>query len=246
MTTVNEGTTSLIPVETQNKLDQALEFFNSLREIKFTNQQEYERGTEKLSEIKGIINGIESDRKELVKPFNQKVKVINNAVKDVREKLENAEKVIKRGMSDYYIAEQRRQQEEQRRLEAEAEERRRREEEKARKEQEKADAYREQGRDEMADKAEARAQTSQEIADTLVAPVVENKAKQSGTSFTTVYRVEVTDSQKAISALTSNPLLAKYVTIDVKGVERLVAAQKGELSIDGIRIIKDVRVSQRR
>lgn len=236
---------NLIPTKTREKLDKALDYFNSLRSIKFTNQKEYETGDYVLSEIKGYINSIESDRKDLVKPLNDKVKSINDAVKVVREKLENAERVIKRGMSDYYVAERRRQQEEQRRLEAEAEERRRREEEKARKEREKEEAYREQGRDELADKAAARAQTSEEIADTHTAPIVENKAKLSGTSFITGYSVEVTDKHKAINSLSSNPFLTDYLTIDVKGLEKLVSAKKGDITIDGIKIIENIRVSKR-
>lgn len=238
--------TSLIPVETKNKLTKALEFFHSLKEVKFTNEEEYNNGVELCRSVKSHINQIDSDRKELVKPFNDKVGIINGECNGIIAKLKNAETVIKKGMGDYFQAKERKRIEDQRKLEAEAEEKRRKEAEKARAEAEKAEAYREQGREEMADKAEARAETAASTASTLVAPIVTNSAKVSGTSFKTVYKAEVMDAVTAAQSCLSNDMLKQYVSVDIKGIEKLANAMKGNLKVDGIRIVADTQVSIRK
>lgn len=235
----------LIPVETKEKLEQALEFFHSLKEVKFENDEQYKKGLELVKSVKKYIKEIDDDRKSLVKPFNEKVSEINGECNGVINKLKNAENVIKNGMGKYFREEEIKRIEAQRKLEAEAEKKRHQEAERARKEGEKAEAYREQGRDEMADKAEARAETAATIASTIVSPVVENSAKAKGTSFRTVYKVRVDDLTVAADFCLSNQLLVQYVQLDVKGIERLANAQKGKLEIPGIKIIEDTQVSIR-
>ncbi|MDD5060697.1 MAG: hypothetical protein PHN44_00230 [Candidatus Marinimicrobia bacterium] len=236
---------SLIPVETKEKIEKALEFFYTLKEVKFSNDQEYENGVELCRAIKQHIKVIDDDRKIIVKPLNDQVGEINGECNGVINKLKNAESVIKRGMGEYFAAKERRRIEDQRRLEAEAEERRRQEEEKARKEKQKAEAYRDQGRDEMADKAEARAETAASIASTVTAPIVENTAKVSGTTFKKVFKISVVDKKPAVESMLMNDILLQYISIDEKGLTRLVNAQKGNIEIPGIRITEDVQVGMR-
>ena len=236
----------LNPVETQKTLDEALEFFNSLKEVKFTNDEEYENGVQLCKEVKGYIKLIEDDRKKLVKPLNDKVKGINSPCKDVTGKLENAERVLKNGMAKYFREKEQKRIAEQKRLEAEAEERRRQEAARAERERAKSQAYRENGRDEMADKAEARAETAESIASTVVAPIVNNTAKVKGTSFTVKYKVAgITDKTSAVMHCLKNDVLANYIQIDIKGIERLANIQKGNLQIPGIQIVEDTQVSMR-
>lgn len=235
-------TTELIPVSTREKLEKALEFFNSLKEVKFTNQKEYDKGVELCKKIKSHIKEIEVDRRGLVKPYNDKVSEINKECKGVTSKLENGERVIKNGMNHFFQEQERKRIEHQRKLEAEAEAKRKAEEERARREAEKANQYREQGRDEMADKAEARAETAQTVADTIVAPIVENQAKTQGVSYKTVYKVIVEDEDRAILACVGNPVLRQYVSLDVKGLERVAQALKGGFECDGIRVVEDKQV----
>ena len=236
----------LIPVETQDKIEKALEFFHSLREVKFTNDEEYERGLELCKSVKSHIKEIDSDRKTLVQPYNDKVKDINGECNGVINKLKNAENVLKNGMGKYFQEKEQKRIAEQKRLNAEAEERRRQEEERARKEREKEDKYRDAGREEMADKAAARAETAETISSSITAPIVENTAKGKGASFKTVYVVEVFDKAKAVEACLTSNVLLPYIDINVKGLERLALTMKGQLSIDGIRIREDRQVSIRR
>lgn len=241
-TTQTTNSTSLIPVEKQEKIQKALEFFTSLREIKFTNQAEYDRGTELCKQIKAEIKTLEDDRTALVKPFNEKVNVINGTYKDVRSKLENAERVLKSGMSAFFQEQERKRIEAQKKLEAEAEAKRKAEEERAEKERQKAEQYRAEGREDMAAKAEARAETAEAVASTTVAPVVQNTAKVQGVTYKTVYKVIVEDQARAIVFCATNPMLSQYVTLDVKGLERVALAMKGKLTCEGLKVIEDKQV----
>ena len=122
---------------------------------------------------------------------------------------------------------------------------RRQEEERARKEAEKVQKYTEQGRPEMAEKAQARMDTAQNISQNIVAPIVQNTAKVGGTTFKKVYKVNVLDLKMAVKSCLENDILSNYVDLDVKGIERLANAQKGKLSIEGIQIVEDVQVGMR-
>lgn len=235
----------LIPVATKEKIEKALEFFYSLKEVKFTTDQEYENGVELCKSVKSHIKEIDKDRISLVKPYNEKVSSINGECNGVINKLKNAENVLKNGMSKYFQEKERKRIEEQKRLEAEAEKRRKQEEEKARREAAKEEQYREEGRDEMADNAKARAETSQSVAENITAPIVTNSAKMSGTSYRKTYKVTVVDKRAAALAMINNDILITYVYIDEKGLQRLASAQKGNLSINGIRITEDFNVSLR-
>jgi len=239
--------TSLIPIKTKEHIERALEFFHTLKEIRFTNEVEYENGILLCKSVKGHINIIDKDRKELVKPLNDNITEINGECNVVIKKLQHAEAVIKKGMAEYFQTKERQRIEEQKRLEAETEERRRKELERARREQEKADAYREQGREEMAQRAEARAETAASISKTVVAPIIQNMAKVAGTSFKVIYKIEVINKVDAIKACLSDEILVQYINIDIKGIERLANSptQKGKLSINGISVTEDTQVSMR-
>lgn len=236
---------SIIPLENFNRIKSALEFCDSLTEIKINTQEQYDNAVNICKQIKASSNSLESDRKELVKPFNDKVKSINDEYRNVTLKLDNAERVLKNGMAAFYREQERIRIEEQRKLEAEAEAKRRLAEERAAAELRKAEAYRDQGREEMAAKAEARAETAAAISTTIMAPIVDNAAKVSGVSYSVTYKAVIENSKSAVVACVNNAILENYVTIDIKGLERLCKAQKGRLQIDGIRFVEDRQVSVR-
>lgn len=236
---------SLIPAKTQNLLDEALEFFHSMKDVKFENDEQYDNGVELCKKVKTHLKNIEIDRKNLVKPFNDKLKLINSSCKHVTSKLENAERVLKNGMSKYFQIREQKRIAEQKRLEAEAEERRRQEQERARREAEKVEKYRKEGRNEMADRAEARKETAETISETITAPIVNNSAKVAGTSFKTVYRVNVKNKVDAIRNMVMNPILLGFIEINITGLEKAITALKGNIVIPGIEIIKDQQVSIR-
>jgi membrane protein involved in colicin uptake len=226
---MTEEITALIPVEKQNKIEKALEFFSSLREIKINSQSEYDNAVELCKKIKIENNALESDRKELVKPYKDKSSLIDKEYKAVRDKLENAERVIKNGMGTFFRIQEQKRLEDQRKLEAEAEAKRKAAEEKAAAERRKAEEYARQGREDMAAKAEARAATAEDVACNTVADVVENVAKTSGVSYRKVYKVSVINHGRAVAAMVANPVFHPYLVIDLPGFEKLVKASNGML-----------------
>jgi DNA repair exonuclease SbcCD ATPase subunit len=236
METATVGT-ELIPRTSIELMEAALEYLNSIREIIIKTQPEYEEAASVCKQIKGHINTLEKNRKELVEPYNKKVKAINDKYKEVTTKLQNGDGHIRQAMSAYYQEQERKRQEEQRKLQAEADEKRRKAEEAARKEAEKVEQYRQEGREEMAQKAEARMETAVEVATTTVAPEVEQK-KVSGISYRTEYECHVKDHKAAVLFCIDSPNFVGTVLIDIKAIERAAKAFKGKLSIPGIEIIE--------
>ena len=233
-------TQELIPVEAKQLMKQALEFVGTLTEIKTSTEQEYQNVVELCKSCKSLFKTLEEKRDSLVRPFNTQVDEINAEFKVVTSKLKNGEKVIKDAMSKYAQEQEPIRIEEQRKLNAIAEERRKKADEAAQKELDKANAYREQGRDEMADKAEARAETKIEVATTIVAPVVESKAKAQGASFKTTWTVRITDLRAAVLFCIDNPMFQNHVTLDTKALDRVAQAAKGNLPIPGIEVNKSL------
>lgn len=229
----------LIPLESQSKLEEAMEFFNSLREIKITNNQEYGNAGDMLIQIKSTINDIEADRKNIVSPFDKKVRAINAHYKLYRDKLENAESVLKRARQAFYAEQEKKRIEEQKKLEAEAEAKRKAAEEKAEAERRKAAEYEAQGRADMAAKAMARAETAESVAVNTVAPIVEKTDAGKGSSMREVFKLIVEDPVTAKRECLNNPVLCDYISLDVKGLERLANTSKGRIQIPGCRIIKE-------
>jgi len=230
----------LIPVEVKQEIEKGQCFLKKIVSVSFITEQDYKIGVDLCKEIKQLMNFLKEKKEEIYRPVKNDLDEINNAFYIIKE-LEDKEKVFKNGMGRFFQEKEQKRLAEQRRIEAEAAEVRRQQEERARKEAEKAAAYREQGRDKLADKAEARSEMAQTVAETVVAPIVENTAKAEGVSFTTVYQAEVTDKTAAIQQCLFNGILLPYVSIDLKGIERLAAAQKGALSIPGIRITESRR-----
>lgn len=237
---------SLIPEEKMDRLEKALQFLGEIETVTINSQSEYENADGLCKKVKAGYNSLEKDRKELVKPFKDKAKKIDTEYKFVKDKLLNAESALKRAMGTFYEEQKRKRLEEQKKLEAEAEEKRRKAEERAEAERLKAEQYRQQGREDMAQKAEARAETADAKATDHVAPVVEDTAKLSGTSFRTVYKVAVINEERAIQDMASNPFMIQFLSIDVKSLEKMVNSQKGKVRLpDGLMIKKDTTVAVR-
>lgn len=249
MATETTTTTELIPVEKQQSIENAskmiMEFLKGAKQIKITSQDEYDNSVEICKKIMAKIKELESDRVELVKPIKDQATKIDQRYREVRCVLENGESVFKSAMKVWFAEQERKRIEEQRKLEAEAEAKRKAEEERALKELQKAEEYRAQGREAMAEKAEARAETSINVAQSTVAQVVTNSAKVAGVGFRKVIKARIINEAKAKLSCCNNPVLSSYVTLDIKGLERLATAQKGNLQIDGIEFFEDFSTAVR-
>jgi hypothetical protein len=234
---MSEEIKDLIPLEAHDKIKDVFSFLNSIVEIKIDSEDQYKKAGEHLVDIKRSYNELEVMRKEVVKPLNDKVSGVNGYFKEYTEKLVKAEQTFKNGRLVWFTEQERKRIEEQKKLEAEAAEERRKAEEKAEAERIKAEAYREKGREDLADKAEARAETAETIAVNTVAQVVE-KIDTGKSSMREVYKVEIQDQKSALMAIANNAALSCFLKIDIAGLEKFANVTKGNLVIDGVRVYK--------
>ena len=228
-----EESKSLIPKKTLNLVQEALDFFGGLVEIKIKNDSENKIALEICKKIKQRYNTLETKRKELVKPYNDKVKRINGELKPTIEKLKNGETQFKSAMQIFDHEQEQKRLEDQRKLEAETEEKRRKEAEAARKEREKEEKYLRQGREEMADKAAARASTHEEVAVNTITPEIV-RAKPKGLSYRLKYQCRIGDLKAAVMHCLDDPQLKTHISVDLKSIEKLAESTKGAFKIPGI------------
>lgn len=234
----------LIPMEKQKKILATLEHCKGIQELAIESDEQNEACNEQVKELLKAKKDLEADRKELTQPLYDQQRAINDEYKPVTTALDNAAKVLKRGMTKYWQQQEAERKRKQQEAEARAAEARRKAEEKARKEREKAEQYREQGRTEMADKAAARADEAEDIAETTVATVVQN-TKPEGTTFREKWIAKEIDKKAAAIACASNPMLIGALEINLKALERVRAAMKTELPIPGIEWVReDVAVTR--
>ncbi len=116
---------SLISVEDQALLETTRERFTAIIEsaknFVVADDNGLERATDMVKVIKGGKSNLEIRRKELVGPYNEQVKIINNTFKKVSESADGAVKALGGQMTQYHLqveARLRKEEEERRRLEA--------------------------------------------------------------------------------------------------------------------------------
>lgn len=117
---------ALISVEDEALLDSTREQFVAIIEsasnFVVADDDGLERATDMVKVIKGGKSTLEKRRKEIVGPYNDQVKIINNTFKKVSESADGAVKALNGQMTQYHLqveARLRKEEEERRRLEAE-------------------------------------------------------------------------------------------------------------------------------
>lgn len=228
-----EQTTNLIPQDAEQKLAVALDYLTSIQGVTVTNQNEFEAANSVTAQLKGHIKNLEDKRLELVKPYKAKSKVIDDRFAVVRNALLNGATKIGAAVSAYRAVLERQRRQAQAIAGAAAEEKRKKEAAAAQKEIDKVKRYRTEGREEMAENAEARAVTHLDLAENTVAPVQES-VKLKGTSFVDHWTAEVTDFEKAVPACMASPFTRAAVKINDKELERAQRQAKGELKLEGV------------
>lgn len=204
----------------QNKQQSILD---QIQEISINNDEDNVKAGNFLKQIKPVIKNI----KEYWKPLKESAKKAHSDLcareKTMLEPLESAETQIKVKMSTY-IAEQ--------------EEKARKEQEALRKAQE-AEALKQLAEAEKlkAEGKEVEAQIQEEMAyaidevKTVVQPTIQ---KQEGISYMTDYQVEILDANKVptyVNGIEIRP-------IDVQAIRKLAKASKGQIQINGIKILE--------
>jgi len=233
---------ALIPVEKQEKIDNFLTWSVGVCEVTVTSDDEYQHAASLLREIKSAKDALDDDRKEIVYPYKQRTKAVDDKYREVRIKIENAENVLRRSVSDWAAKKERERLEAQRKLELEAAEARRKAEAEAAKAAEKAEALREAGKQAQAEKAEAKAQIATMQAQAIVAPIVEAAPKASGISYRKSWEVEITDYKKAVRGMAADPVLSAFLEINETKLKRHVANLGGDVVLpEGLRAYEDTK-----
>lgn len=118
---------ALIPVEDQALLDatrkQFAEIIDSAKNFVVADDDGLERATDMVKVLKKGQSTLEKRRKELVTPYNEHVKTINNTFKKISEMAKGGIQPLGDQMTQYHLqveARLRKEEEERRRLEAEA------------------------------------------------------------------------------------------------------------------------------
>ena len=237
---------ALIPVRDKETLGKALEYWHSVEEIEIKSQEHFDNAAKVCIELAAYRKGLEKRRKELKSPHDEKGTYIQTEYMAVMSPLSNGEKKLKHAMGTYQMEAKRKADAENAKKAAEAEEVRRKAEERAAEEQKKADAYREQGREEMAEKAEVRAEAQVEKSVSVVAETVELKTTGKGITFSEYWEAELIDKKAFLRyCLDTNPLYLQQVTVNVKPYEAMQKKFNGELKIPGVRFNKVSRVAAR-
>ena len=196
---------------------------DNMKEITISNDEDNIKAGNFLKQIKPVIKNI----KEYWKPLKESAKKAHSDLcareKAMLEPLELAETQIKAKMS-VYITEQ----EEKARKQQEA--LRKAQEEEALKQLAEAEKLKAEGK-------ELEAQMQEELAyamDEVRTVVVPASQKQDGISYMTDYVIDVADATKVptyVNGIEIRP-------IDTQAIKRLAKASKGQIQIDGIRILE--------
>lgn len=201
--------------------NQALE---AAKAIQVTNAEEANEAGAFLKKCSTAKKALEERRKEITKPLDEAKKSVMDLFRGPFNTLEEARKTVKATLEDWTAAEERRLAEERRKAE-----------EKARKERERAEAkareYEEQGREDMAEKWESKA----EEADAAV-PAGNERPKVAGVSMRTTYDVQVNDPVEVCRAVAEGKLPPAVVSFNQGELNKFARAWKGKVDMPGCKI----------
>jgi len=186
---------------------------NEVRNIEIRTKEEYAYWGERLKEAKAKLREIEKQRKSFVDPLNQTVKKINAVFKKASGPINEAVKIIERGIREYLAEIERKKREEEERLKKEAEARRKRLEAFARKAEERGDLEK---AEELREKAE----------DISVAPVsVKEEAVVEGLHTRKNWKWRVIDEKK-VAENAKKLFEMKVLVLDEKKLNQMAKALK--------------------
>lgn len=199
--------------------------------------------TDDLREISARAKEIEAVRKQIVKPIDDCKKQIQAAFKPAQALYDEAISIIKRGIADYSIEQERKAAEERRKAEEAAAEERAALEARARELE--AAAKKEEATEEERAEAHEMAQAAQEAAAMAVAVPVQAPKKIQGATVTKKWRGRVIDVAAFLRYVADHPEALECVEVKQGAVDRLVAATGGALAIPGIEPYQDTIIATR-
>lgn len=199
--------------------------------------------TEDLNALSKRAKEIEAARKKIVKPLDDTKKEIQAVFKPAQALFDEAIGIIKRGIADYTIEQERKAAEERRKAaEAAAAERAALE---ARARELEAAARKEEATEEERAEAQELAQATQEAAAMVVAVPVQAPKKIQGATVTKKWRGRVVDVAAFLRYVADHPEALECVEVKQGAVDRLVAATGGALAIPGVESYQDTIIAAR-
>ena len=196
---------------------------DNIKEITINNDEDNIKAGNFLKQIKPVIKNIEAYWKPLKDSAKKAHSDLCDKEKEMLKPLKEAEIEIKAKMSKY-ISEQ----EEKARKEQEA--LRKAQEEEALKQLEEAEKLKAEGKELEAQIQEEMAYAIDEVK-TVITPAIQ---KQEGISYITDYEIVIVDNNKVPTYINGFEIRP----VDVQAIKKLVKASKGQLKIEGIKILE--------
>jgi hypothetical protein len=186
---------AIIPPEAEQMVALATEYAGSIVSITIGDDEQYAAAGNTFKELSGHIKAIEEERERIKRPHIDIGRSIDAYFKPPSNALANAKQCLNQALLAYQRKKAEERAKEQARLQAIADEERRKALALAAKEAEKARAYEEQGRADMAEKAAQREADALLRAETTIAPVVQavEPPKIAGLSSRKVFKGIITD-----------------------------------------------------
>lgn len=244
------------------------------KDFEITTQKGADLAAEELAKIKAIAKRLEDWRLSITRPMDQAKDAVMDMFREPKEKLAEAERLLKQAINKF-INEQRRiaaeaqakaeaaARAERERLEREAAEQRRKAAEEAaaaEKARAHAAALEREGKlaaaeaeRRQAEALQAKSVESEEIAATkvdtaavIVAPRISaGPVKVAGTGSRKTWKARVTDKQAFVAFIATRPDLLALVLFDDGAINKLAAALKGELKFPGVETYEDEILTSR-
>lgn len=225
MTTTNVT----IKVPEQNQLlSEAAAAQNTASLIIIQNESDLQFATEQMNGMSKRVKELDTLRKSITSPLDAAKKNVMALFKPVTNNYQISIGKIKSEIAKYTVQKEREAAEARAKAELEAQQTRKALEEKAKEA-------------ETPEQAEA----LQEAAALVTAEPVAKIEKTKGLSTTKVWKAKVTDELAFLVYVATHPELAQCVEINVHAIERFVTATGGTITIPGIELTQEIRVSSR-
>lgn len=201
---------------------------NTAALIVIMNDSDLQYATEQMNRMSKRVKELDAIRKSITSPLDAAKKNVMALFKPVTESYQDSIGKVKTEIAKYTVQKEREAAEARAKAELEAAETRKALVEKAKEA-------------ETPEQAEA----LQEAAALVTAEPVAKIEKTKGLSTTKVWKAKVTDVPAFLVYVATHPELAQCVEINVHAIERFVTATGGTITIPGIELNQEVRVSSR-
>lgn len=193
------------------------------------------KGGDLLKMLKTIIKKAEDDRKAIVKPINDSVKLINVKYKEITNPVDQAIKDLTKKLTDYKLEQQRiaREKEEAERQKREA---------KALEEAAKLEA---QGKDGAAEELVEAAEKASETTQNEVNKSTVRSDLGAVTTMKDNWSANLVDIRLLCQAIAKGDVPAEYVMANMPALNKLAKAQKDDMNIPGVEAVNNPVLASR-